>query len=101
MALDARILLEARAGLLGFGQGQLGRRDGLDAVGRQEEADLVHLAGIVACDHQPSALETPRHRPAQPSAARWATTSSAIPLRASVIISRNSASLKGAPSAEP
>ena len=52
--LDAGVLAEARAGLLGLGEAEIAGGDRLDPIGREQLAHLAQLAGVVGRDDQPS-----------------------------------------------
>jgi hypothetical protein len=58
--LQPGIALERRFRFVGLGEAEGVRRHHLDAKGLQQIADLPHLAGIVAGDHQPVAGKTAR-----------------------------------------
>src|SRR6185295_13395997 len=86
--LDRGVLGKSGADLLRLRQAQLGGGNRPEATGPQQLFDFAHFAGVVARDHQPTALatpshETPRPQPCRASAWRWCSKSCAAPCRAS------------------
>ena len=62
LGLQRGVVAEGEAGLLRLDEAQLGRADGLDAVGPQELADFPQLAGVVGRRDDPSREAAKRAR---------------------------------------
>ena len=59
LRLDRRVVPERHARLLRLGEVQLRRADRLDAVRREQLADLPKLAGVMGRRHDPSGKPAP------------------------------------------
>src|SRR5690606_16951557 len=81
--LDPGVAFERLLRLFRRSEAEIAGGDRLDAVGREERADLPHLAGVMSGDDQPPRRQPPAH----PIAAFCAAISSSTPFRARVSIS--------------
>ena len=88
-------------GLVGLAKAELARRDGLDAVRRQQLPHLGELAEIVGRDHEAAGDSAMHVRSDYATAIFCKSTRRATPLRASSISARNSSCENGVFSAVP
>src|SRR5262249_14985427 len=101
--LDTGIVAESRSGFLGLGEPELVCRYGRYAIGGEQLAHLLELAGVVGGDDQTAGNKAMRHRGACAyiTASFCRSTSLATPFLASASRFRNCSSLNGVFSAVP